>query len=334
MRASLNCYPIAAIASAALAFAQPAGDLGDLLRQARQEILDFVKAGRKNTDPGHPAEKWARELWKWRDTSRGTADAAKATTEAVRFLVYADRFTEAQSRADRIPPDDAAWQTLARVLLDSASRQKDYTYYFAKLQAVLSDAKDASTRAAVQVSLGRAWRRQREEEKAEAAFRAAMDAAADSPAGKEAASQLYELLHLTVGKPAPQFTADTIGGARLSLAEYRGRPLVLVFWFTGCAECRSEVPLLKELYAKYRDGGVEMIGISLDDEPDKVTRFAAEKGASWPQLCDGKTDEGAIPKLYNVTGTPDVFVIDRAGNIAARLSNAQQLDRHLAEVSR
>jgi peroxiredoxin len=161
-----------------------------------------------------------------------------------------------------------------------------------------------------------------------------MDVAADSRAGKEAERHLYELLHLTVGKPAPKFTADTVDGGRLSLADYRGKPLVLVFWFTGCAEWRSEVPLLKELYAKYRDGGVEMIGISLDDEPEKVKPFITEKGMSWPQLCDGKTDEGAIPKLYNVTGAPDVFVIDRAGNIAARLSNAQQLDRHLAEVSR
>jgi tetratricopeptide (TPR) repeat protein len=210
-----------------------AGGVGDMLRQARQEISNFQKAGGKNNDPGHPAEKWAQELWKWRDTSPGTPDAARATTEAVRLLVYADRFTEVQARADLIPPDDPAWQGLARVLLDSASLQKNYTYFFAKLQSVLSDATDANTRAAVQVSLGRAWRQQRDEKKAEAAFRSAMDLAGDSPAGKEAETQLYELLHLGVGHPAPSFSAAAIGGARLSLADYRGKPLVLVFWFTG-----------------------------------------------------------------------------------------------------
>jgi len=226
---------IALLAPAALVVAQQTpvvNHVADVLRQARQEVSDFQKAGGKNTDPGHPAEKWAQELWKLRDASPGTADAAKATTEAVRLLVYADRFAEVQTRVDRILPEDPAWQGLARVLLDSASRQKSYTYFFAKLQAILSDAKDATTRAAVQTALGRAFRGQGEEKKAEAAFRAAIDLAAHLSPGKEAASQLYELLHLSVGQPAPTFSATMISGAKLSLADYSSKPLVLVFWGT------------------------------------------------------------------------------------------------------
>ena len=76
-----------------------------------------------------------------------------------------------------------------------------------------------------------------------------------------------------------------------------------------------------------------LVGISLDDEPAKVERFVAQKGIFWPEICDGKTDAGEIPKLYNVEGTPDLYVIDRAGNIAARLSSATMLDRQLAEVT-
>jgi hypothetical protein len=223
------------LASATLLSAQQApvaATVEDVLRQARQEILNFQKAGGKNNDPAHPAEKWAQELWKWRDTSPGTPDAARATTEALRLLVYADRFIEVESRVDRIPPDDPAWQSLARVLLDSASRQKNYTYFFAKLQSVLSEATDANTRAEVQVSMGRAWRQQRDEKKAETAFRSAIELAGDSPAGKQAQTQLYELLHLGVGQPAPLFSAAAIGGSRLSVADYRGKPLVLVFWGT------------------------------------------------------------------------------------------------------
>lgn len=98
-------------------------------------------------------------------------------------------------------------------------------------------------------------------------------------------------------------------------------------------DCVAEVPLLKQLYLKYQERGLQIIGISLDDESAKVERFIAEKGVFWPQICDGKADAGAIPKLYNVNGTPDLYVIDRAGNIAARLSSAKQLDRQLAEVT-
>ena len=64
-----------------------------------------------------------------------------------------------------------------------------------------------------------------------------------------------------------------------------------------------------------------------------MERFIAQKGVFWPQICDGKADAGAIPKLYNVSGTPDLYVVDRAGNIAARLFTAKQLDRQLAEVT-
>jgi tetratricopeptide (TPR) repeat protein len=95
----------------------------------------------------------------------------------------------------------------------------------------------------------------------------------------------------------------------------------------------AEVPLLKELYGKYQERGLEIIGISLDDEPAKVERFVAQNDILWPEICDGKADAGAIPKLYNVSGTPDLYAIDRAGNIAARLSSAKQLDRQLAVLT-
>jgi hypothetical protein len=231
----LKFSSLAILASVTLTPAQqaPVG-VADILRQAHQEVSDFQKAGGKDNDPGDPTEKWVQELWKWRKKAPGTPDATRATTEAIRLLVYADRFTEAQARVDAIPPDDPAWQSLARVLLDSAVRQEDdYMYFFGKLNSILHDAKEADTRAAVQASFGRAWRRQSDERKAEAAFRAAIDLAADSPAGKDAEKQLYEMLHLGVGRPAPFFSGATVGGAHVSLADYRGRPLVLVFWFTG-----------------------------------------------------------------------------------------------------
>jgi hypothetical protein len=227
---------VLAVASATLLSAQQApiaGGVDDTLRQARQEIADFEKAGGKKDDPGHPVVKWAQELWKWRDKSPGSPDAAKATSEAVRLLVVADRFEEVQGRVDQLPADDPAWQGVAPLLLISASRQKNYTYFFAKLQSVLADVKDTKIRAALQVSLGRGWRARNDEEKAKTAFRSALELAGDSPAGKQAETQLYELLHLGVGQPAPSFSAAAVGGSRVALTDYRGKPLVLVFWSTS-----------------------------------------------------------------------------------------------------
>ncbi len=95
----------------------------------------------------------------------------------------------------------------------------------------------------------------------------------------------------------------------------------------------AEVPLLKQLYWKYQESGVILIGVSLDEEKAKVDRFVSQKGIFWPEICDGKAEAGEIAKLYNAQGTPDLFVIDRAGNIAARVQSAKQLDVQLAEVA-
>lgn len=78
---------------------------------------------------------------------------------------------------------------------------------------------------------------------------------------------------------------------------------------------------------------MNLVGISLDDDVAKVQRFVSQKGIFWPEICDGKADAGEITKLYNVDGTPDLYVIDRGGNIAARLFSATLLDRKLAEVT-
>jgi hypothetical protein len=205
----------------------------EVLRQARQEISSFEKGGGKKSDPLHPVGKWTQELWTWRTASPGSAETAKATSEAVHLLIHADRFTEAQTRADQIPSEDAAWQGLPQVLFESASLQKNFTYFFAKLQAVLTGATDPKTKAAIQLSLGRAWREQHDDEKAKAAFRSAMELAGNSPAGRQAETELYDLLHLGVGQPAPPFSASTVSGSRVSLSDFRGKPLVLVFWSTG-----------------------------------------------------------------------------------------------------
>ncbi len=77
---------------------------------------------------------------------------------------------------------------------------------------------------------------------------------------------------------------------------------------------------------------MNLVGISLDEDKTAVERLVGQKGIFWPEICDGKADEGEVPKLYNVRGTPDLFVIDRAGKIAARVASAKLLDQQLAEV--
>src|SRR5215472_3360425 len=121
----------------------PATDVEAILRQAREEIRNFEKAGGRKDDPNHPVEKWVRTLWKAHDESPGTADAATAASEAVHLLIHADRFAEAYARVDRVGANDLAWRGLAQVLREAATMQKDFTRFFERLQPVASGAPDA-----------------------------------------------------------------------------------------------------------------------------------------------------------------------------------------------
>ena len=77
----------------------------------------------------------------------------------------------------------------------------------------------------------------------------------------------------------------------------------------------GEVPLLKELYAQYKDQGVVVVGISLDEELKPLQEMVTAKGLSWPQIHD--VDQTLV-KLFNVKGTPTYYLLDREGKIAAK----------------
>lgn len=91
----------------------------------------------------------------------------------------------------------------------------------------------------------------------------------------------------------------------------------------------GEVPLLKELYAKHKDQGVVVIGISLDDELKPLQEMVASKGMTWPQIHDA---DGSLVKLFNVKGTPTYFLIDREGKIVAKNIPMKKLDSAIDEL--
>ena len=77
----------------------------------------------------------------------------------------------------------------------------------------------------------------------------------------------------------------------------------------------GEAPLLKELYAQYKDQGVTVVGISLDEDIKPVQEMVISKGMSWSQVLDA---DKKIRKLFNVKGTPTYYLLDRDGKIAAK----------------
>jgi peroxiredoxin len=120
-----------------------------------------------------------------------------------------------------------------------------------------------------------------------------------------------------VGDAAPDFTAVTLEGDTLSLADFAGSPTLLNIWATWCAPCRKEMPEIEELYQEYRDQGFRVVAVSIDNRgaADQIVEFTEEMGASFTILHDA---EQTITRNYQTIGVPESFLIDGHGMLKAR----------------
>jgi thiol-disulfide isomerase/thioredoxin len=129
------------------------------------------------------------------------------------------------------------------------------------------------------------------------------------------------------GKPAPAFTLEDLSGKRVSLADYKGKAVLLNFWATWCGPCKVETPWLVELRNQYAGQGFEVLGISTegddlaaDDkagwvkEKASIAKFVNEEKMPYPVLIDGDS----LSKPYGgLDSMPTSFYVDRSGTVVA-----------------
>jgi peroxiredoxin len=119
---------------------------------------------------------------------------------------------------------------------------------------------------------------------------------------------------------APEFSLADLNGQKLDLSTYRGKIVLLDFWATWCGPCRSEIPRFVDLQNKYRDRGLQIVGISLDDDPKPTRAFYQQFKMNYPVAIG---DANLAERYGGMLGLPVNFVIDREGRIHAK---------HLGEV--
>jgi peroxiredoxin len=137
---------------------------------------------------------------------------------------------------------------------------------------------------------------------------------------------------LGVGSGAPDFHAtDLRTGRPTTLADYRGKVVLLNVWATWCQPCRVEMPSMERLYRRLgQSGDFKVVAVSIDEEGDSVVAaFARELGLTFDILHDRT---GAIKRTYQATGVPESWVINRDGVIIKKVIGASEWDGPVNET--
>lgn len=134
---------------------------------------------------------------------------------------------------------------------------------------------------------------------------------------------------MKVGDAVPAFTRADLEGQPLRFADYRGKLVLLNFWATWCAPCREEIPIFSSWQKSYGAQGLQVIGISMDDDAAPAREFLREYPAAYPIIMG---DAAFAEELGGVLGLPLSYLIDAQGRVIARYQGAIDLPKLEAHI--
>jgi cytochrome c biogenesis protein CcmG, thiol:disulfide interchange protein DsbE len=136
-----------------------------------------------------------------------------------------------------------------------------------------------------------------------------------------------------IGAEAPVFALSTLEGDDLALDDLRGAPVVLAFWASWCTTCKADVPKLQQVVDDWGPEGVRVIGVVIEDALPAARAAADSSRLRYPSVFD---PDGTTRDAFGVLGTPETFLLDAEGRVAARWIGplpAHELDLRLAALA-
>ena len=149
----------------------------------------------------------------------------------------------------------------------------------------------------------------------------------------EASAESDELAPKMRGKKAPAFALTSLDGKKVSLADYKGRPVLVNFWATWCGPCKVEMPWFEQFRKQYASQGFEILGLADDADAgkDAISKVAVKSGVTYPiLLTDGKVQDayGGLEVL------PMSFYVDRNGVIVEQTAGLGSKDQIEANIKK
>lgn len=158
------------------------------------------------------------------------------------------------------------------------------------------------------------------------------DEAKASGSGLIIADMLARYEMLEPGKVAPDFKARTPEGDTLSLHELKGKLKLIDFWASWCAPCRKENPNVLKMYQKYHPKGLEIIGVSLDDNEKAWKKAIDEDGLIWKHVSELAGPQSQIAQMYMLKSIPYTILVDENNVIIGKNLRGAQLQKKIAEL--
>lgn len=124
---------------------------------------------------------------------------------------------------------------------------------------------------------------------------------------------------VAVGREAPQFHVDDVKGISRGVPGPKQGATLLKFWASWCPHCRSDVPLMKRLASVYKDQGLQLVTVSIDQDRKALDAFLEKEQITYPVIAMAAGPlQAVVPDLYEVQGIPAYFLIDREGKVVKK----------------
>jgi peroxiredoxin len=139
-------------------------------------------------------------------------------------------------------------------------------------------------------------------------------------------------LHIKIGEAFPLFSLTDTTGSTHTTSDFQGHILLLDFWAIWCRPCMNAIPESERIYSVYHPRGLDMIGISLDDNPRLLTEFIEKTHLTWPQVIQSQGFDSPLCQKYGVWGLPANFLISSTGILLAKNIHGTDLDQALKKL--